>query len=83
MVCEDGVTAYEYTDGMDVFLERNPRVVPMPERFENIDLQDKKSFRFSFEKLQNYIGIAFAQGLDVMHLVEVKGFEPSTSTLRT
>ena len=83
MVCEDGVTAYEYTDGMDVFLERNPRVVPMPERFENIDLQDRNPFRFSFEKLQNYIGIAFAQGLDVMHLVEVSGLEPPTSTLRT
>lgn len=83
MVCEDGVTAYEYTDGMDVFLERNPRVVPIPERFENIDLQDRNPFRFSFEKLQNYIGIAFAQGLDVMHLVEVSGLEPPTSTMRT
>ena len=64
MVREDGVKAYDYTDGMDVFLERNSRVVPTPERFENIDLQDKKPFRFSFEKLQNYIGIALTQGLD-------------------
>ena len=71
MVFEDGVTAYEYTEGMEVFLERNPKVVPMPEQFKNSDLQDEKPSRFSFGNLQNYIGSAFAQGLDVIHLVEV------------
>ena len=83
MVFEDGVTAYEYTDGMEFFLEQNPQVVPMAGQFKNIDLQDEKPSRFSIEKLQNYIGSAFAQGLDVIHLVEVSGLEPPTSTLRT
>ncbi len=83
MVFEDGVAAYEYTDGMEVFLEGNLRVVPMPERFENIGLQDAKSSKVSLGGLRKCIGVAFAWGLDVIHLVEVSGLEPPTSTMRT
>ena len=81
MLFEDGVTAYEYTDGMEVLLEGNPQVVPMPERFEGTALRDAKPSKFSLGGLGNHIGIAFAQGLDVIHLVGAKGLEPPTCWL--
>ncbi len=81
MVFEDGVAAYEYTEGMGLLLQNNPRVVAMPMRHDEVRVYESiRSSDLIAEGSNNNSSAGFFNdvGLNVPHLVEVMGLEPTT-----
>ncbi len=80
MLFEDGVAAYEFTDGMEFLLEGNPHVGSMPELFGGTALRNAKPSEFSLGGLSDHVGVAYAQGLDVIHLVDLESHNTNRAT---
>jgi DNA invertase Pin-like site-specific DNA recombinase len=73
-VFEDGIAAYEFTEGVEILFERRPTITPVPPRAGCVGHDQE---RFAYPTKPNP-GHLHARGLNVAHVVEVAGIERAT-----
>ena len=75
-VFDDGIAAYEFTDGLKILFDRSPVVVPVPPRELGAAQGQPEAFANRTTSNPDH---CFDRGLNVVHLVEVAGIEPASS----